>query len=84
MENFEKILDYEKIDSNLFPKQIYKEFYKIWMIDNLEIWFDLLKERNTLSHFYSEYISTESFIFIKNNYKVIWKLIGILKKKYIN
>ena len=79
-----KILDYENIDSNLFPKQIFKEFYKIWIIQDLEIWFDLLKERNTLSHFYSEYISSNSFNFIKDNYKVIWKLIEILEKKYIN
>jgi len=78
-----KILDYEEIDSSLFPKQIFKEFYKIWIIQNLEIWFDLLKERNTLSHFYSEYISNNSFSFIKKNYKVIWELINTLKNKYI-
>jgi len=78
-----KILDYENIDSNLFPKEIFKEFYKIEIIEDLETWFNLLKERNTLSHFYSEYISDNSFNYIKHNYKVIWELIIKLKKKYL-
>jgi hypothetical protein len=71
LENFKKILDYEMQDSNLFPKEIFKEFYKIEIIDDLEIWFQLIKTRNTLSHFYSETISTQSFSFLQENYKVI-------------
>lgn len=83
MENSKKILEYEMQDANLFPKEIFKEFYKIEIIENLEIWFQLIKTRNTLSHFYSETISTHSFIFLKENYTVIWKLIVNLKNKYI-
>lgn len=78
-----KILDYEEQDSKLFPKEIFKEFYKLEIIDNLDIWFELLKTRNTLSHFYSETVSTHSFYFLKENYKVIWDLLKKLKQKYL-
>lgn len=78
-----KILEYEMQDANLFPKEIFKEFYKIEIIENLEVWFQLIKTRNTLSHFYSETTSTQSFIFLQENYKVIWNLIKKLKNKYL-
>ncbi len=78
-----KILEYEMWECNLFPKEIFKEFYKIEIVEDLEVWFQLLKERNTLSHFYSEYISNNSFVFLKENYNVIWKLIEKLKNKYL-
>ena len=78
-----KILKYENINSNLFPREIFKEFYKIWIIKDLEKWFDFLETRNTLSHFYSEYISWKSFMFLKENYKEIWILIKNLKEKYL-
>ena len=78
-----KVLEYEWQVSNLFPKEIFKECFKADLIDDLDIWFDLLDQRNTLSHFYSEYISNRSFEFIKSHYSVITFLVEKLKDKYV-
>ncbi len=79
-----KIHIFEFWECNLFPKQIFKVFYENWIVTNLELWFALLKERNNLSHFYSEYFAEKSFKFIKEHYWEIWILIQVLKKKYLN
>lgn len=78
------ILKYEMWECNLHPREIFKEFYKIEAIEDLEVWFQLLKSRNVLSHCYNENISESSFMFLKENYKIIWTLINKLKIKYIS
>lgn len=78
-----RILEYELSDSNLFPKEIFKEFYKKWLISDLELWFNFLQIRNYMSHMYSEYNSNDSFNFIKKNYKSIWELVEIIKKRFL-
>ena len=46
-----KVLEYEWQTNNLFPKEIFKECFKVDLIEDLDIWFDLLDQRNILSHF---------------------------------
>lgn len=71
---------YKWVNVSPTPKDVLKEIYKLWYILDLELFFDFLEVRNTMSHIYSEYVSKQSFNFIKKNYKSIWKLLSNLEK----
>lgn len=75
-----KFISYEKVDFIPSPREIIRESFKLWIINDLELWESFLDIRNSMSHMYSEYVSGESFEFIKNNYKEIWLLINNLEK----
>ena len=78
-----KVLEFEGQNNNLFPKEVFKECYKVQLINNLDIWFNLLEQRNILSHFYIEHLSEQSFNYIKNNHSIITELIENLRNKYL-
>ncbi len=63
------------------PKDIFKEMYKIWIIQDLDLFYSFLDIRNMMSHMYSEYMSKESFDVIKNNYKEVWNVLDFLEKE---
>lgn len=77
---WKKFLEYKWTKSNLFPKEVFKELYKMDLVEDLQLWNDFLDARNSVSHLYSEYISSDIFDFIKEKYIHIWNLIDKLKK----
>jgi hypothetical protein len=64
------------------PREIIRESFKLWFIDNLELWEEFLDIRNQMSHIYSEYYSQDNFEFIKLHHKKIFELIEKLKSKF--
>ncbi len=78
------ILDYLKLDITPSPREVIRESFKLWFIDNLELWEEFIDIRNQMSHIYSEYYSEDNFEFIKKHHKKIFDLIQILKNKYIS
>lgn len=75
-----KMLDYKKVNFIPSPRDIMRESFKLELISDLELWEEFIDIRNYMSHMYSEYVSWESFNFIKKNYKKIWELINKLKE----
>lgn len=47
-------LEYEKIGEFNSPRSVIKESYRIGLIENGEIWLDILTDRNLTSHTYDE------------------------------
>ena len=70
-----KFLMYKKVSFIWWPKDIFKEMFRIGVLDDLELWENFLDIRNAMSHMYSEYVSENSFEYIKNNYEKIQFLI---------
>ncbi len=62
------------------PKDIFKETYKLWIIQDLELFYSFLDARNLMSHMYSEYMSKELFDMVQKNYKEIWNVLNSLEK----
>jgi len=73
-------LIYEKLDFLPAPREIIRESFKLWIIWDLELWEEFLDIRNSMSHMYSEYVSWESFDYIKENHGNISYLIKHLEK----
>jgi len=44
-----------------FPKEILKEAFKTWILEDWDIWFDMLESRNILSHTYDEKMAKNWF-----------------------
>jgi len=49
-----RLLDYYQIEYENYPRNILKTAYKIWIIENIDLRFDLLDTRNELSHKYDQ------------------------------
>jgi len=49
-----RLFDYYQIEYENYPRNILKTAYKIWVIKNIDLWFDLLDTRNELSHKYDQ------------------------------
>jgi nucleotidyltransferase substrate binding protein (TIGR01987 family) len=75
-----EFLEYEWISWKNFPREVIKEMFKKWIIDNLDLWLDLLDTRNKLSHTYSEYSSEIACEFILKNYWEFNKLVNNIQK----
>ena len=73
-----KVLEYQKLNFIASPKEILKECYKLSIITDLELWENFLDIRNSMSHMYSEYVSSESFNYIQKHFTEIKKLIDNL------
>ncbi len=50
------------------PRMIIKLAFSAGMIDNEEIWLELLKTRNTLAHTYDEKMAADSIKVVKSSY----------------
>ena len=50
------------------PREIIKEAFSVGLIDNGEVWIDMMLSRNELSHLYDEETSREIYDNIKNRY----------------
>lgn len=62
-------LNYLGIEQNTgSPREVIKESYSNSIIENGEIWIDMMLARNSLSHLYDEETSREIYREIKENY----------------
>ena len=62
-------LEYNGISENIgSPREILKEAFSAGLIENGEIWMDMMISRNELSHLYDEEASREIFDDIKEKY----------------
>ncbi len=77
-----KVLEYLKVNFMASPREIIRECFKLWFIDNLELWEEFLDIRNQMSHIYSEYYAEDNFEFIQLHHKQIFDLIQKLKTKF--
>lgn len=65
-----------------FPRDVIKESFKYELIDNGDIWLDMLDKRNLMAHTYDETSSQLALSLIKNNYfPQLSKLYNLLLKK---
>lgn len=70
-------LELEGIVSSIgSPREIIQLAYKHNLIDNGDVWIDMMLSRNSLSHMYDENISRDIYDKIKNEY------IDLLKKLF--
>jgi nucleotidyltransferase substrate binding protein (TIGR01987 family) len=49
-----------------FPKEILKEAYAIGLIENEQLWLQMLNDRNLTAHTYNEKLADEIFLHIKH------------------
>lgn len=67
-------LEIEGIISSIgSPREIIQLAYKHNIIDNGEVWIDMMLSRNSLSHMYDENVSRNVYDKIKNEYIVLIK-----------
>lgn len=62
-------LEYEKIGEFNSPKATIKKAFELELIDDGEIWLDMLDDRNLTSHTYDEAVAEEIYENIVNKYK---------------
>lgn len=51
-----------------FPREVIKTAYRYEIIDDGDIWMDMLEKRNLFSHTYDEKLFNQSLNYIVNNY----------------
>lgn len=49
-----------------YPKEVIQEVFSVNLIDNEEVWIQMLKDRNMTSHTYNEKLADEIYIRIKS------------------
>ncbi len=66
-----------------YPRDILKKAFQLQIIDNGELWIDMLEKRNIMSHTYNEATFVEVVTIIKNKFfSEIEKLVDFLRKEY--
>ena len=65
-----------------FPRDVIKEAFRYELIDNGDIWLDMLDKRNLMSHTYDETSAQLALSLIKDDYfPQLSKLYNLLSKK---
>ncbi len=65
-----------------FPREVIKEAFHYELIDNGELWMEMLMQRNLLAHTYNEVNFRRSIDKIKNHYfQAVTKLVELLNNK---
>ncbi len=75
----------EKFDSEIetrSPRQVLKTAFRIWYIDNLNKWFEMIEYRNKTSHEYEEDIADDLFEKIPYFFEEIQRFYELIKIKY--
>lgn len=68
-------LEYEKFGEFNSPRATVKEAYRVGLIENGELWLDMLDDRNLTSHTYDEIVAKEIYRNILNShYNVLARL----------
>ena len=63
------------------PKQVFRSAFEAKLIDNLELWFSLLKERNLTVHTYNVETAKEVYNSAKKFPEIVDQLINNLKNR---
>jgi len=63
-----------------YPKEVLRQAYKNKIIDDEEIWIEMLKDRNLTSHTYDQILADEIFARIKTYVPVIKKAFNLSAK----
>jgi len=66
------------------PREAIKEAYSMWIIDNADIWLEMLVKRNELTHIYDEWLIDWSIDLIKWKYFINIKKVFIFLKTKLN
>lgn len=74
-----KYLEYKGLQASDFPKDIFKTLFSAQIVPDLEVFFEFLETRNTLSHMYSEHIAHKDIHIIKEHHTLIQKYISNLQ-----
>jgi len=64
------------------PKQALKTAFKVWYIDNLNLWFEISEYRNKTSHEYEENIADELYYNIPDFSAEMQRFYEFIKIKY--
>lgn len=78
-----KIIAYKWEDDDLFSKDIFRKFQSYGLINDIHIWFELINERNKLSHMYGEEIAIASHALIVEH-KDIYRQLFIKVSQYLD
>jgi nucleotidyltransferase substrate binding protein (TIGR01987 family) len=54
--------------NEFFPKEVLKAAYQGHLIDNQDIWLEMLSDRNNISHVYDEVVADQVYLNIKSTY----------------
>ncbi len=81
MESFKKILTYEEIDSTN-PRDVMSKAFQFNIIDDEQMWLEMLKDRNVTSHVYKYEDAKQVFQNIKLYLPILEKTYNKLDKKY--
>ena len=79
-----RLLEFSGETEVLFPKQIMKKAYSYHLLNDENMWLDMLKDRNMTSHIYDEDQINEIFKRIKKYYPEMQKTYDLLKEKFKN
>jgi len=60
------------------PRNVLKKSFEIDLIDDIDLFLDMIDIRNLTSHTYDENLAEDVYNFIKVNYIFIWKVINKL------
>jgi len=64
---FKDYLEFQSIDAK-YPREAIKQAFKHDLIDNGEVWFDMLEKRNLLAHTYEESRAKTAIKLISKDY----------------
>jgi nucleotidyltransferase substrate binding protein (TIGR01987 family) len=77
---FKLFLEFQGIEAKT-PRRSFKEAFRIGIIEDEELFLDMLADRNRTSHIYNEKIAAEIFRNIKNKYTgIIRNALGNLQE----
>ncbi|MDX2073545.1 MAG: HI0074 family nucleotidyltransferase substrate-binding subunit [Alphaproteobacteria bacterium] len=77
-----KILQTEKVEDTLTPKQIMVKAYGYGLIDEEDVWLAMLDDRNLTSHTYRQKLANEIYARIQKYHIVMQSTFDKLQKKY--
>ena len=60
------------------PRNVLKKSFEIDIIEDIDLFLDMIDIRNLTSHTYDEVLAEEVYKFIKQNYVFIWRVIDNL------
>ena len=66
-----------------YPKDVLQQAYKGSLIDDEQIWVDMLRDRNLTSHTYNEELADQIFHNLHTYYPVLYKTLGQLKQGFL-
>jgi len=78
-----KVLEAEEEIIAKSPKQVLQQAYLLDLIDDEQLWIDMLKARNLTSHTYKQDLALEIYNQIADYYMELRRLVDLIKTKYM-